>query len=195
MGYSIERLSDLESKYLEGVTKVFGECFGHMFKGFTEDIDLLATSFGNSFVKDKCYVYLEGDEVIGFVSCSSLDGRAMKIDKEPFQKNFGKIKGKIFAWQIEKIMCKVLVKSNREGYIDFLGVSSRQQRKGIGETLMRYIHQNEDYDKFILEVLASNLNAKKLYEKVGYKAIKEEKNIFMTLGGQGTAFIMEYIKE
>lgn len=192
MGYKIERLSDLDGSYIDGVTKIFGECFGHMFKGFTDDLDLLATSFGNSFIKDKCYVYVDDDEVIGFISCSSISGRAMKIDKEAFQKNFGKIKGNIFAWQIEKIMCKVLVRSDREGYIDFLGVSPKHQRKGIGETLIRYIHESQDYDKFILEVLSQNQNAKKLYEKVGYKEVREEKNIFMTLSGQGSAFIMEY---
>lgn len=192
MGYKIEKLSELDSSYLDQVTKIFGESFGHMFEGFTKDIDTLAKCFGKSFVQEMVYVYIKDDNVLGFISASSVGGRAMAIDREPFIKAFGKIKGKIFCWQIEKIMSKVIVESEKECYIDFLAVAKNARRRGIGEILLNYIHNDKRYEKYTLEVLSKNINAKKLYENVGYIVIKEEKNIFMRLSGQGSAFIMEY---
>ena len=55
------------------------------------------------------------------------------------------------------------------------------RNKGIGKILLDYIHKDTRYQKYILEVLSKNISAKKLYEKVGYKVIKHEKNIFMKL--------------
>lgn len=192
MNYKIERLSELDSSYLGQVTKIFGESFGHMFSGFTKDIDKLAKCFGESFVREMVYVYIEDNVVLGFISASSISGRAMKINKKPFIEAFGKAKGNIFCWQIDKIMTKVIVKSEKECYIDFLAVDKDSRRRGIGEILLNHIHKDSRYKKYILEVLSKNTNAKKFYEKVGYKVTKHEKNIFMTLSGQGSAFIMEY---
>lgn len=189
MNYKIERLSNLDSSYLGQVTKIFGDCFGHM---FTKDIDKLAKCFEKSFVKEMVYVYIEDNVVLGFVSASSINGRAMKINKKPFIEAFGKAKGNIFCWQIDKIMTKVIVKSGKECYIDFLAVDKDARGRGIAKILLNYIHKDTRYEKYILEVLSKNTNAKKVYEKVGYKVIKHEKNIFMTLSGQGSAFIMEY---
>lgn len=60
MNYKIERLSELDSSYLGQVTKIFGESFGHMFSGFTKDIDKLAKCFGESFVREIVYMTLSG---------------------------------------------------------------------------------------------------------------------------------------
>lgn len=192
MEYKIERLSETNEHYLDGLTKVFGECFGHMFEDFTKDIDKLAKCFEKSFVKEKVYLYIEKGNILGFIAVSSVDGTAMKIDKKPFIEAFGKIKGNIFCFQIEKIMTKVIVKNNKEAYIDFLAVKKSERRRGIGKLLLNYAHEELCYEKYILEVLSKNTSAKKLYESIGYKVIKKEKNILMRLSGQGSAFIMEY---
>ncbi|MGL5480035.1 MAG: GNAT family N-acetyltransferase [Clostridium sp.] len=192
MGNKIVKLSELDNSNLEEVNKIFEECFGHMFSGFTKDLDKLSKCFIESFIKDMVYVYLEEDKALGFISASSVSGRAIKINKKLFKETFGKARGSIFCWQIDKIMTKVIVKSENECYIDFLGVSKGARRKGIGQTLLNYIHKDNRYDKYILEVLSKNPNAKALYEKVGYKAIKHEKNIFMTLSRQGSSYVMEY---
>ncbi len=95
-------------------------------------------------------------------------------------------------WQMDIIMTKVIVKSEKECYIDFLAVDKDARKRGIGKRLLNHIHKDDRYEKYILEVLSKNIGAKNLYEKVGYKVIKHEKNIFMTLSGKGSVFIMEY---
>lgn len=192
MGSKIVKLSELDNSNLEEVNKIFEECFGHMFTGFTKDLDKLSKCFIESFIKDMVYVYLEEDKALGFIAASSVSGRAIKINKKLFKETFGKARGSTFCWQIDKIMTKVIVKSEKECYVDFLGVSKGARRKGIGQTLLNYIHKDKRYEKYILEVLSKNPNAKALYEKVGYKAIKHEKNIFMTLSRQGSSYVMEY---
>lgn len=194
MGYKITKLSSLEESHLRQVTKIFGESFGQMFRKFTNDIDKLSECFGNSFVKHMFYVYLVDDKILGFLACSSISGRAVSIDSKPFERRFGKVKGKIFSWQMKKIMTRVVVKSERECYIDLLGVDLNHRRKGVGEALLNYVHNDESYDKYILEVLSSNKAAINLYEKLGYKVVREENNVVIKLSGQSPPLIMEYIK-
>ena len=70
-------------------------------------------------------------------------------------------------------------------------VLKEYQNKGIGNKLLEFVVNNEEYEKIMLEVKESNANAIHLYEKYGFKEIYRRKKYY----GEEDAVIMERMKE
>ena len=70
-------------------------------------------------------------------------------------------------------------------------VLKEYQNKGIGNKLLEFVVNNEQYEKIMLEVRESNANAIHLYEKYGFKEIYRRKKYY----GEEDAVIMERMKE
>ena len=70
-------------------------------------------------------------------------------------------------------------------------VLKEYQNKGIGNRLLEFVVNNEEYEKIMLEVRESNANAIHLYEKYGFKEIYRRKKYY----GEEDAVIMERMKE
>lgn len=69
-------------------------------------------------------------------------------------------------------------------------VKEEYQNKGIGSQLLEFVINNESYDKIMLEVRETNLNAIHLYEKYNFKEIYRRKKYY----GDCDAVIMERMK-
>ena len=70
-------------------------------------------------------------------------------------------------------------------------VLKKYQNKGIGNKLLDFVVNNEEYDRIMLEVRESNANAIHLYEKYGFKEIYRRRKYY----GEEDAVIMERMKE
>jgi ribosomal-protein-alanine N-acetyltransferase len=70
-------------------------------------------------------------------------------------------------------------------------VLKEYQNKGIGNKLLEFVVNNEEYEKIMLEVRENNSNAIHLYEKYGFKEIYRRKKYY----GEEDAVIMERMKE
>ena len=70
-------------------------------------------------------------------------------------------------------------------------VVKEYQGKGIGNKLLEFVVNNEEYEKIMLEVRESNSTAIHLYEKFGFKEIYRRKKYY----GEEDAVIMERMKE
>ena len=64
------------------------------------------------------------------------------------------------------------------------------QHRGIGKSLLKFVIENETFDKIMLEVRETNTNAIKLYEKFNFKEIYRRKKYY----GDCDAVIMERMK-
>ena len=64
--------------------------------------------------------------------------------------------------------------------IDLLNiiVKSEYQNQGIGSVLLKYIIDNKEDKKIMLEVRSKNINAIKLYQKYDFKIINIRKNYY-----------------
>ena len=69
-------------------------------------------------------------------------------------------------------------------------VRSDYQNKGIGTELLKFVIDNEEYDKIMLEVRESNLRAIHVYEKLGFKEIYRREKYYQT----EDAIIMERMR-
>lgn len=192
MNYEVKRLSDLKYEYTTQVSKIFIDSFGHMFKDFTEDTKALQECFEKSLITSMIYVALDNHKVVGFIAVSTNKSRVLNFNAKAFAKNFGRIRGNIFCAQLNMIMGKPAVKNDNECYIDFIAVDKEYRSKGVATILFNYVHENETYDEYNLDVLSKNENAIKLYEKLGYEVVIVKKNLITNLNGLGDMVIMKY---
>ena len=71
-----------------------------------------------------------------------------------------------------------------------LFVNKKKKKKGIATSLMNKMIENEDYSRIMLEVNENNINALRLYNKLGFKEISLRERYY----GEDTAIIMEKVK-
>ena len=71
-----------------------------------------------------------------------------------------------------------------------LYVNVENRKQGIATKLMEYMFENERYNKIMLEVNENNLQALKLYNKLGFKEISLRDRYY----GDDNAIIMEKVK-
>ena len=69
-------------------------------------------------------------------------------------------------------------------------VLKEYQHRGIGKSLLKFVVENETYDKIMLEVRETNTNAIKLYEMFDFKEIYRRKKYY----DDCDAIIMERMK-
>lgn len=79
-----------------------------------------------------------------------------------------------------------------DGVIDIMNlyVNVENRKQGIATKLMEYMFENERYNKIMLEVNENNLQALKLYNKLGFKEISLRDRYY----GDDNAIIMEKAK-
>ena len=79
-----------------------------------------------------------------------------------------------------------------DGVIDIMNlfVSEDSRKKGIATSLMNEMFNKEKYNRIMLEVNENNINALKLYQKLGFKEISLRDRYY----GDDTAIIMEKVK-
>ncbi len=79
-----------------------------------------------------------------------------------------------------------------DGVVDIMNlfVNEENRRQGIATSLLEEMFNNEDYSRVMLEVNENNINAIKLYNKLGFKEISLRDRYY----GEDTAIIMEKVK-
>ena len=79
-----------------------------------------------------------------------------------------------------------------DGVVDIMNlfVNEEDRKKGIATSLMNKMIEEEDYSRIMLEVNENNIEAIKLYSKLGFKEISLRERYY----GEDTAIIMEKVK-
>ena len=79
-----------------------------------------------------------------------------------------------------------------DGVVDIMNlfVNEEERRKGIATSLMNEMINKEDYSRIILEVNENNIEALRLYNKLGFKEISLRERYY----GEDTAIIMEKVR-
>lgn len=118
---------------------------------------------GNQYSLGNTFVYELDEKVVG--SINAYDGGAIEQLRKPF---FDYIRNAyhdgVFDMEVES--------EAGEYYIDTLAVNPSYQGKGIGKDLIQYVidhAKKSDFDT--VGLLVSNPDAKRLYEKLGFKKV------------------------
>ncbi|HAX73501.1 MAG TPA: hypothetical protein DCY20_08250 [Firmicutes bacterium] len=152
---------------------------------FTKSEDKLQTLITKALNFSLVYVCLDEERVVGILGIGTNKKRLFRFNEAQCKNLFGKFRGKVILKQLSDIFTKPCVKGDKDLYIDFLTTSASMRRKGIASMLLEFACLIPDYETAYIEVLSKNLNAKRLYEKLGFSVDKKYYYSFIRMQGHG----------
>ena len=164
---AICKYADLSTEQKYVVADIFIEGFGHFMK-FTKDREVLRTLIYHAINPNWTYVFVEEEQVLGFIALATNKIRPIKFDREVCVKLFGKFKGNVLCKEINAIFQSKVVKEDTDLYIDVLATSEQYRGKGVASRLLEYSFRLTGYTNYYIEVMSKNIVAKSLYEKIGF---------------------------
>jgi len=192
MDIKICKLSELSEELVDqSVAILVDGLYDGGFSAISKDKNILKELFKDSLVYDMNYACLCDGEVAGYLGVGNSSTRpAGNMKRETFERLFGKLRGGMMYKPVSKGFCEPFVESDEEIEIGFLVTNPRFRGRGIATQLIRYVCENFDYKYCVLDVLSKNTNAKRLYEKLGFKQVKVKSDWLLRLHGIGNAITM-----
>ena len=191
MDYSICKLSELNVKQVDQAAAICVEGLYNIFSIISKDKNLLKELFKDSFDYDMNYACLHNGNAVGFLGIGDTSKRAAgNMKKITFERLFDKRKPNMMYKAISASFTKPKVKSNKEVEIEFLSTHPDLRGKGIGTQLIRYVCDNLSYEFCVLDVYSKNPNAKRLYERLGFKQVKVKSDWMLRVRGIGKTITM-----
>ncbi len=163
-----EKLNDLQKNQF---SEIFVEGFGHLLN-LKKDTDKFKSLLVYSVHPLNSYAYVKDGNVAGIILLATNKLRPLKLNESEAVKLFGKFKGISMCRQINMVFQSKVVNEDTDLYIDMLAVSKNAKRQGIGRKLLEFAFSMKGFNRYYLEVLSKNKNAKRLYEKLGFIDIK-----------------------
>ncbi|WP_097027137.1 GNAT family N-acetyltransferase [Clostridium peptidivorans] len=177
-------LSDLDETKKREAVGLFVDGFRNIFS-FAKDKSELVELFMSSLDDSMIYVYFHEGKVTGILGIGTNKKRVFCFDIQVCKKIFGKFKGTMIYKQLRLIAETPAVKNDCDLYIDCLTTDAGMRGKGVATKLLDFVCQLPEYDECYIEVLSKNTNAKRLYEKLGFKMYKKSFNFFTVIQGFG----------
>ncbi len=165
----------LSEEYKSEVTRLLWEAFEDIFmpilKDKTKAIDLLNLSYN----PEDCFLAIEDNKLLGVLAFQTKKSTFLSITMSNLVKIYGIVKGifKAFTLSILDYECK-----SDEFYIDAIAVTEDSRGKKVGTKLLNYAFQfavEQGFNSVSLQVVETNLKAKKLYERLGFRVVKNLK--------------------
>ena len=192
---NILEFGELSLTQKEEAVELFMDGFGQ-FMTFSKDEELKKKLFIQIFDPKLFLCYLEDNKVLGLMGLGTNKVRPINFKKEVCQELFGKCKGAIISKQMNATFQKIVVKGDKELYLDTLVTHPSYRSKGIGSILVNKACSLKEYNSIIVEVFSKNTKAISFYEKNGFVITKEHKFSMMRLLGSGYPITMtKHIKD
>ncbi|OZU87028.1 GNAT family N-acetyltransferase [Virgibacillus indicus] len=157
----------------------------------SSDRDKLIDAFEKMVCPDVFYFATLDGEIVGILACSNNQKRAVTIDKTILRNSFGHVKGRIAYHFMKNEFNKKLSYPDDTGYIECVATTGKARGKGVSTALMSYVLENEDYHRYILEVVDTNEIALRLYKKLGFTEMERKKESFSKTKGFKYRIYME----
>ncbi len=163
------------------ISTIFVEGFYQWLHFFSKDKDKLIRAFAHMFQLDTFYTAVIDGELAGITACT--DGRqpVVVLKKKVLRKHLGIIMGSItyYVLRREFELKKYPFAIGKEmGMIEFVATSPKYRGQGVASAVISHIIESTPYREYALEVADTNVNAVKLYEKLGFREFMrvEQKN-------------------
>ena len=172
-----------ENQKLE-VVEIFVDGFGHLMS-FSKDREVLKQLFLQALNPLYIYALVEKEKVLGMLGVGTNKIRPIKLEINLCKDLFGNFRGALICKQMNAIFQSQAVKDDTDLYIDVLATSKQFRGKGVATRLLQYSFDLQGYKNYYIEVLSKNMNAKTLYEKIGFVEYKKTRFSPIALMGFG----------
>ena len=178
----IKRAIDFDETIRKKISEIFVDGFGKDLKYFSKDTNKLIKAFSHMFVLEYFYVAVINSEIAGMIVCIDKEHFCINHNKNILKKHLGIIKGSIAAIVFKNYFNKYpkypVKTDEKTASIEFVATGSKYRKMGVASAIMEYIFSLPGYNNYILEVADTNINAYKLYEKLGFKEVYKKKMKF-----------------
>ena len=183
----------VNGKQLSEAVEIFYEAFERKIKPLIKSKETACEIYKKSINSDRVIYALLDDKVVGIAGLHYNNKNFMNNKYHYFREHFNPVKSfliyTIYKWFSPQI-------KENELRIDTLAVKSTYRGMGIGSRLMKEVFsiaKNKGFDEVILEVVNTNPEAKRLYERTGFTVKKIVKYYFLTMSAGFTSeYIMSY---
>lgn len=116
----------------------------------------------------------------------------MTIDKAILRNSFGYVKRSMAYHFMKNEFNGKLAYLDDTGYIECVATEEKARGKGVSTALMSYVLENEDYHRYVLEIVDTNKTAYRLYTKSGFTEFMRKKESFSKMKGFKHRIYMEW---
>lgn len=192
--YEIKTFATATVAEKEQVRRIFVDCFYdvvlHNF-GTKEVVSELFTDF---LQYDTFLGLYENDVLLGFLTYTTGKKRVIQLDIKKMRKELGWLKGTILYKMISSEFQNSKELEDKTCFIEFIGTDITARGKGVATALINFVEDKPEFNHYILEVLDTNLNAKSLYEKLGFAETGRIKEQYGSKNGASYRITMEKSK-
>lgn len=178
---------------------IFADGFTQWLGYFSKDKNVIAKAFSHMFVLEQFYVAVTDDEVAGVAACTDGGSQSVKLNAKELRKHLGLFKGSMAGIFLKKEFEAPYVDfPPNTGSIEFVGTASKFRGQGAASQLIRYIIENTPYEDYVIdEVADTNIQAMKLYEKMGFEEYRRKPMSEKAAGKSGINNIvsLKYVKK
>lgn len=183
----IIKVSSSENDLQSSISEIFVEGFYQWLKFFSKDKIKLAHAFN----ADVFYVAVENDETLGFAACT------IQLNQRELRQYLGFIMGtvahRVLKNEFEDKPYPFEITQDM-GTIEFVATSSKHRGKGVATQIIQHIHAHTPFKKYVLEVADTNINAIRLYKKLGYQVFKRVPEPHSKQSGFNYYLYMQFVK-
>jgi len=181
MNIEVINAEDLSINPRPEMSKVFVEGWYNDLKKLCKDKNKLQRAFEHIFKLEDFYVTLIDKKIMAFVAiCDRVDERrVIHFDKKIMQKHLGFFRGSIATYMLTKVLIKKKYPFQipaGTGVIELVATLPEARGKGLAGRTIDHVINASDYQEYILEVIDTNHDAIKLYERLGFEEFTRAKS-------------------
>jgi ribosomal protein S18 acetylase RimI-like enzyme len=192
---SVKCASELGEGCRRKISEIFIDGFGQYLTFFSKDPKRLAQAVEHMFNLDVFYVAFVEGEIVGITACTNGEGTSVKLIRKELKRHLGFVKGTMAYLFLKPEFEKKPIESGEQlASVDFVATASKFRGSGVATTILEHLFTLPQYNQYILEVADTNMNAVKLYEKLGYKEFKRIKHKHSKRSGINYLVYMKYDK-
>jgi ribosomal protein S18 acetylase RimI-like enzyme len=174
----VHNMADYDRDVRYEVASVFVDGYYKDLSFFSKNREKLCNAFKETFCPDVFYIAELDGGIAGILACSNNKQRAMHIDKTSMRQGLGFFMGSLACQLLKKEFNTPLDYPDDIAYIECVATSEEARGKGVCTALINHVMYNLSYSEYVLDVADTNVNAIRLYRKLGFKEFmrKPEKN-------------------
>lgn len=178
----------VEAYEIDSVATFLVEQFQKSFELLHIENEKLAKIFSQAMRYEQCFIAIYQEKIVGMITYSTYTRASFEISLKEVKSEVGLLKTLRFYWDIMRE--ESTLKSNQI-CLNTLAVHSMFRHRGIATQLIQFVIHETKAQEYVLEVLKINQEALKLYEKLGFKMIENQRQYRIYKRGKNRKIMMK----